>query len=153
MPPLSCAAALPITWQPPDYRGHMNQLSAEDRVIWLRFLARFADHYDGFAYDVPVGGLDCDQDDVSDELKRAWRYCTAKRIDVVGLRLGRPTIFEIRYQAGVSALGALLTYHYLFRTHNPTILDIPLRLITDHIASDTREAAEHYHIQVTELPE
>lgn len=152
VPPTTCYAALPIAWHPPEWRGHFPQLSLEDRLIWHRFLDHWATAYDCYAYDVAIGGLDCDDPHTPPALARAWRYCTAKRIDVLALRDGRPTIIEVRYQAGVSAVGALLVYRVLFREHNRGLPRAPLRLITDNIAPDTQRAAEHYGIEVTVLP-
>lgn len=147
-----CAGALPIAWYPGTWRGHFPQLSLEDRLIWSRWLDRHAHDFDAYAYDVAVGGLDCDDPDLPETTRRQWRYCTAKRIDVLAVRACAPTIIEVRYQAGVSAIGALLVYRYLFAEHNPTLDPAPLILLTDHIAPDTRRAAESYRITVTELP-
>lgn len=148
----SCQAALDIQWQAPTWRGHFPQLSLEDRLIWGRFLDREAPRYDAFAYDVPVGGLDCDDQDLPEAVRRQWRYCTAKRIDALGLRPDGVTLFEVRYQAGVSAVGALLVYDFLWREHNPALAPPVLRLLTDQIAPDTKRAAEAYRIAVTTLP-
>lgn len=147
-----CYAALPIAWQSPDFRGHFQQMSLEDRLIWHRWLDHHSRDFDCYAYDVAVGGLDCDSDDVPDNLKRTWKQCTAKRIDALGWNRRGPTIFEVRYQAGVSAVGALLAYAYLFHEHNPKLPRPALHLVTDNIAPDTRRAAEYYGIRVTVLP-
>jgi hypothetical protein len=148
----ACQAALPPSWRANSFRGHYPQLSAEDRPIWTRFLDAHADTFDRYAYDVPVGGQDCDQLDASEALKRQWRYCTAKRIDVLAQRGNTFTLIECRYQAGVSAVGALLVYRFLFTEHNPLLPTPNLLLLTDHIAPDTRRAAEHYGITVRTFP-
>lgn len=148
----SCRASLDIAWHPPNWRGHFPQLSLEDRLIWARFLDKYADDYDAYAYDVAVGGLDCDDPDLPEALRRQWRYCTAKRIDVLAVHHDRPTIIEVRYQAGTSAVGALLVYRFLFHELNPDCPNPPLRLLTDHIAPDTRRAASALGIDVLELP-
>lgn len=139
-------------WYPHTFRGHFQQLSAEDRLIWSRFLDAEGSTYDGYMYDVPVGGVDCDPADVPEAMRKAWRYCTAKRIDVLARYGVELTIFECRYQAGVSAIGALLTYGFLFREAFPE-LDAPdLRLLSDHMSADTIRAAEHFGIAVTLYP-
>lgn len=150
--PAHCYAALPFPWHPPTYRGHFPQMSVEDRLIWNRWLDHHADDFECYAYNVPVGGLDCDDPDTPEAVKTQWRYCTAKRIDVLAWGRPAPTIFEVRYQAGVSALGALLTYGFLFREHNPQLPRPRLHLLTDHIAADTARAAEHYGLRLTVLP-
>lgn len=148
----TCRAALPIQWRRHDWRGHFPQLSLEDRVIWGRWLTAHGADLDWYAYDVPIGGVDCDQQDAPEPIRRAWRYCTAKRIDVLGWHQGAATIFEVRYQAGVSALGALLTYSYLYREHNPHQRRPTLKLLSDTMSPDTIRAAQHYGITVHLLP-
>lgn len=127
-------------------------MSQEDRLIWSRFLDHHAGQYAEYAYDVPIGGADCDQLDLTDELRRAWKYCTAKRIDVLARARDTYAIIEVRYQAGVSAVGALLVYSVLFREHNPHLRRPALRLLTDTIADDTERAARHLGIDVTRFP-
>ena len=147
----TCRAALAIEWKPQGYRGTMQQLSAEDRPIWLRWLLSHEHAHEWYAYDVPIGGQDCDDPTLPEALRRQWRYCTAKRIDVLAQRGARFTIFEVRYQAGVSAIGALLVYAVLFAEHNPALAPPALHLITDAIAPDTRRAAEYYGITVSQV--
>lgn len=150
--PAACYAALPISWQPPTYRGHFQQMSLEDRLIWSRWLDTHGTRFDCYAYDVAVGGLDCDDDTLGEQYRRMWRYCTAKRIDVLAMKAGAPTIIECRYQAGVSAVGALLVYRHLFTEHNPHLPVPALLLLTDQIAPDTERAARALGITTTTLP-
>lgn len=148
MPPPTVQAALPIAWQDYGASGYMRQLSAEDRPIWTRFVNANPHAFDLIAYDVPIGGQDCDDQELPEYAKRQWRYCTAKRIDVLALRATAPTIIEVRYQAGCSAVGALLVYRVLYREHNPGSAYPTLLLLTDCIAPDTKRAAESYGITV-----
>jgi hypothetical protein len=148
----TCYAALPIGWQPPTYRGHFEQMSLEDRLIWSRWLDHHAHAFDCYAYNVYIGGADCDQLDLPQPVKDQWRSCTAKRIDVLGWRRGRAWIIEVRYQAGVSAVGALLVYRHLFAEHNPNLPAPALLLLTDNIATDTARAARALGIAIKLLP-
>jgi hypothetical protein len=147
-PPI--AAALPIQWQDYAPGGYQRQLSAEDRPIWNRFIHANPGAFDLIAYDVPIGGQDCDDPDTPEFTRRQWRYCTAKRIDVLALKGTAPTIIEVRYQAGCSAIGALLVYRVLYREHNPGSAYPTLLLLTDTIAPDTKRAAASYGITVLE---
>jgi hypothetical protein len=146
-------SALTPAWLPVSWAGNFPGMSREDRTLWRRYLRDHAHEWDAFAYNVTVGGLDCELPDVHAEVAAHWRYCTAKRIDALALKDGRPTIVEVRYQAGVSAAGSLLVYRELYHELVPPPPRAGLLLITDDIAPDTERACRALGIPTVRVPE
>jgi hypothetical protein len=142
---------LTVTWQPNAWRGNYPHLSSEDAPIWTKYLSTRGATWDEYAYDVAVGGQECPPDVPDDTMRQAWRFCTAKRIDVLARRRGARAIIEVRYQAGVSAVGALLVYKQLLTEDSPSLDPTHLLLLTDSIAPDTARAAQQLGIEVYRL--
>jgi len=59
-----------------------------------------------------------------------------RRIDAIGHRNGRATIFEITTSAGLTAIGQLQVYPQLYKTLNPLAKTEPPILIAETIQDD-----------------
>lgn len=143
---------LRISWLPVTWRGNYPHLSPLDREIWLRFLDQQASAWQAFAYDVAVGGQEAPPHITDKNLRDAWRFSTAKRIDVLGQRPGEVSIFEVRPDAQASALGHLLTYQHLYQLDNPSTTPTKLYLVTDNLADDVRSALTAHGITALVYP-
>jgi len=105
--------------------------------IWDRFLDRYPGYCDYYEYDIHVGeGID-----VSDRYPKAYvdmvRKLTQKRIDVVGFRNDLVFLFEVKPDAGLTALGELLAYMFYFSRKYKYDGVIRSVLVTDIIDPDT----------------
>lgn len=85
-----------------------------DVAVWDRFLDAHGFEYVGFRYDVHVGGEVVKQSAWTDKIFYMASWLAAKRIDAVGYKAGETTIFEVKPEAGVTAVGQLVTYKMLF---------------------------------------
>jgi len=76
---------------------------------------------------------------------------TQKRIDVVAERDGEVWIFEVKPDAGLSAIGQVLSYRVLYKQHFREERPIKLAIVTTRVDDDIREVAKEYGIVVYEL--
>lgn len=153
LPPPTLTALTPLHWLPHTWTGHPPGLSHEDRIIWHRYRTTANPPWHWYAYNVPIGGIECPDPTTPDALARAWTQCTAKRIDVLAYRHPHLAILELRHNAGVSAIGSLLAYRHLWRELNPRPPHPRLILITNSIAPDTLRAATRYRIHTITVPD
>ena len=122
-----------------------------EEKIWLRFLQIYGDQFQNYRYDVRVGK----GQDPGPRYEWKWRQLaimlTQKRIDVVAERNGDVWIFEVKPDAGLSAIGQVLSYRVLYKQHFREERPIRLAIVTTRVDDDIREVAEHYGIKVYEL--
>lgn len=85
-----------------------------DVEVWDRFLDQHGYEFVGFRYDVHVGGEVERQSDWTKKIFQMASWLAAKRIDAVGYKAGEVCIFEVKPEAGVTAVGQLVTYKMLF---------------------------------------
>lgn len=85
-----------------------------DVAVWDRYLDKFGHEFVGFRYDVHVGGEVERQSVWTQKIYHMASWLAAKRIDAVGYKAGETTIFEVKPEAGVTAVGQLVTYKMLF---------------------------------------
>ena len=121
--------------------------------LWERFLAIWGKNFEGFEYDVRVGkGVD-----PGAEYPEPWRslaiQLTQKRIDVVGRRDGIVYIFEVKPQAGLSALGQLLAYRILYRETFNYRGRLRLAVVTDRLNPDERLVYTRHLVEIYEVGE
>jgi hypothetical protein len=72
---------------------------------------------------------------------------TQWRIDAVGWLKGYPTLIEVKYRAGTTALGALLGYRHHFTAQYPQFPSPPLMLIAYRLQPNILGPLEAYNIQ------
>lgn len=119
--------------------GPFRRMHGNDLAIWSQYLMQGGNRLAPFEYDVPVGhGVRMPPDATAMQLKVAADL-TTKRIDVLAKRPTMTVIIEVKYRAGASAVGQLLTYGQLYRQDNPDAPPIVLLLVTDELQPDMRE--------------
>ena len=73
---------------------------------------------------------------------------TQWRIDAVGWLKGFPTLIEVKYRAGTTALGALLGYRHHFSAQYPQFPNPPLMLIAAKLQPNIAAPLQAYGIDV-----
>lgn len=111
----------PIEWQPVAATGYYRHLQRRDVETWERFIGKHGTEWDAVAYDVAVGGLEPQLENLSDAERTGWRYTTALKIDVLLKRGPLLTVAEVKPSGSVSALGAALCYPRLLAREHPAL--------------------------------
>lgn len=109
-----------------------------DVALWDRFLSKHGQYFDRFDYDVHVGigvrapgGLETAQ-------VQAISSLTQKRIDAVGYRDDEVWIFEVKPDAGLSALGQLVGYRWLWQREREVPGRLYTAVVTDNVNEDEK---------------
>lgn len=93
-------------------------------------------------FDVALGTGAPVPEGTAPDVARAWTRMTALRADVVVEFADRWLIAELRGHAGVSALGAVLSYIQLWRQDPPDPRPVDGVIVTDFLNGDVVFAAE-----------
>jgi len=119
--------------------------------LWERFLSLYGKDFKNFRYDIHVGrGVDPGPD-YDPKWRKLAIQLTQKRIDVVGERDGVVWIFEVKPDAGLSAIGQLLAYRALYRRDFNYTGEIKLAVVTTKVNADEFYLFNHYGIIVYEV--
>jgi len=130
-------------------RGKFPHLLAKEVVLWEKYLAKYQNDYTHFEYDVHVGkGVELGNE-TDPTLQKIALGLTRKRIDVVGHKEKSITLIEIKPDAGLSAMGQLMAYVYLYKIQFRPSKSILTHILSDIIDVDTRNAARAYGINWT----
>ena len=89
----------PVVFQPPALTGNYPHMSRRDAPLWERYLRAYAHLWQGFAYDVALGGLEVADPDADD----------AARLGSVGQALGYLLLAQREPWAGVPLIPCVLT--------------------------------------------
>ena len=73
---------------------------------------------------------------------------TQWRIDAIGWLRGQPTLIEVKYRAGTTALGALLGYRHHYTQAYPQFPNPPLMLIAKSLQPNIQDPLQAFGIQV-----
>lgn len=119
-----------------------------DVVLWERFMAEHPDFFESVEYDVHVGGAIDRSPWWSHEDVRTFSHLACKRIDVVGHTAGEIYIVEVKPEAGVAAIGQLISYELLYRKRFGATAPLVLCLITDFLTPDERWLTSELEIRV-----
>lgn len=103
--PVYPPSILPSSW-----KGNYPHMAKLDREVWERFLARYADQFSGFAYDVALGGRIIEGLELDEPTKLGWQYNTALKVDAIGFKDEEAWVIEVKPEANVAAFGAALAY-------------------------------------------
>lgn len=112
----------------------------KDIDIWDRFLKQYGAMWERYEYDIHVGGSVDVQPHWSNETIRMAKTLAAKRIDAIGYRSDQICIFEVKPEAGVTAVGQLVLYKMLYEKDYKPILPVVCRLVCENCLPDEREA-------------
>ncbi len=90
-----------------------------ETVIVRAWLTQDAAPGSRFAFDVRIGQGVTPPEDAPEYAKRFVRKTTRKRIDVVQFLDGRTSLWEVKIQANLGALGQMLGYKHLWEVEHP----------------------------------
>lgn len=141
----------PITRLPAGVVGHFPHMAKRDVEVWTRFLRGHADRFEGFSYDVAIGGRIIDLPGATDADRRGWQYSTALKIDALGWRPGEAWIIEVRPEATTSALGAALCYTLVAEREAITERRLIPTIVCESIQLDVRWVCEQVGVQIFEV--
>lgn len=125
-------------WYAPEWSRRPPGMTWEDWQPWQVFAAAQGKLWTHWAYNVRLYKGDPEPPIADPELDRQWRESTAMRIDAVGFRAGKYTIFEARRVSGWSAVGQLMGYQALWQLHYP---DLDLEAM--YLVTEKADAAMH----------
>jgi len=128
-------------------------MSPYEVLLWDAHLAREAGPEWEFFYDVRVGEGSVLPGVTAPEFVEAGRLLTQKRIDAVGRRPGEIWIYEVKPDAGLSALGQVLAYHDLYQRQFLPREPIRLAVVTDYTNPDERYLFARRGVAVYTYPE
>lgn len=112
-------------------------LLPSERQIWRAFIQREGQDYKPFEYDVHVGKASALWKTGNPNYDRMADALLKKRIDAVSKKENVLHIFEVKPDAGLSAIGQLLSYEVLYRQEFKYEGRIDLHLVTNLIDVDT----------------
>lgn len=138
----------PITWFPPTHRGHFPHMQKRDEEVWLRFLDAHAERFEAFAYDIALGGQTIEHPGAEPQDVKAWQYKTALKIDATGLREGEVHIIEVKPEAHVSALGAVVAYMLVMEREQAVAGTLRGAIVCEYAQPDVQWAAAQLSIAV-----
>jgi len=111
-------------------------MSPYESVLWDQYLFKFRDYFEGFEYDVRVGEGQISPGVTNPVYVEAGMKLTQKRIDAVGKRTGEVWIYEVKANAGLSALGQLIAYRDLYVRQFVPQATMTLAIVTDFMNRD-----------------
>lgn len=116
--------------------------------LWERYLADHAPEYDRFEYDVHVGPMWKRHLGLEPKWRRGAAAVYQKRIDAVGFRSDKVTIFEVKPRAGLAALGQVLGYIALYDEDFSPERDLDAVVITGLVDPAMRQLLDSHGIGV-----
>ena len=111
-------------------------MSAMEGQIFQKWLLKHENEYTGFDFDVRVGVGSIQTPKAGDKFEAGYKALTQKRIDVVAISDGDPTIIEVRPRADHTAVGNLMAYRVLFNTTFKA--DAKILVVSDSISEDDK---------------
>lgn len=130
-------------------RRRFPHLLPKEVVLWNKFLDKHQDEYLYFEYDIHVGQGAEIPEDIDPMIRKIALGLTRKRIDVTAHKANSITLIEIKPDAGLSAMGQLLAYLYLYTVQFRPTKKVLTHIVSDVIDVDTRNAARAYGINWT----
>lgn len=141
MPP-DLGPAFPLTWD-----GRPPHMAASDLPLWILARPQLQRGVTAWYYDAAVGEGNPPANITIDDLASAYWRLTRKRIDAVGRRADAWLIVEVRPNAGLGALGSLITYRSLWDRDPPDTLPTEAWLVSDRLEPDTIRTATNWGLR------
>lgn len=107
-----------------------------DVDLWERFIEKHPEFFQQVEYDVHVGGTIDVLEWWTDEDRRNFSWLACKRIDVVGHKGGKVWLIEVKPEAGLSAIGQLISYRLLYERRFAPTAPLVMCLVTDSLTPD-----------------
>lgn len=122
-------------------------LHDEDRIIWERFIEKYPDAYDAVIYNQHCGSGTKIPEGMQENIARDGKLLTQWKVDVVAFKGNSIDIVELKPNAGLSALGQVIGYAYLYvRDCAPGTKPTPM-LVTNFERPDMREIAGKHGVK------
>ena len=122
-----------------------------DKYLWDRFLELHGDYFERFDYDIRVGEGIGELEGYPENIRRAAKMLTQKRIDAVGYRGSEIWVFEIKPHAGLSAIGQVIAYETLWNKDFPDRPVTYKAIVTDRTDNDIRLLCREQGIRLYEV--
>jgi len=135
----------------PDWQGRPPGMSRRDRVLWTRFQAKYSGLWLRVYHNCRVGLKETEQPAKGSGECPAWSLYTMPRIDAVVETSNTYVSIEVRPGAGRAALGAALTYKYLFERDPFNGKAIIAAVVTDRLTEIYREIYKHFKVLAFEV--
>lgn len=136
------------TRYPPEKLAKYPHMFPRDIKIWERFLDKVGHLYDSFSYDVKVGTGRPEDPNWSENIKRMNYILSTFRIDAIGHQGSEITLFEVKPDAGPSAIGQILCYGELYESGRPTLKTARLAIITNRATPDINHLCNVFNIKL-----
>lgn len=135
---------------PRSWRG----ISADEAGLLVAHVSRAVPRVDELYTDVVVGCVPADEyHGVGQVHHDLWGSMHPLRIDAVVWAGGRWFIVELKADAGYTALGQLLTYHFWGGLVDERLAGAGLVVVTDECQAVSRPVFEHFGVAVVEYPD
>jgi len=135
----------------PDWQGRPPGMSRRDRVLWTRFQAKYSGLWLRVYYNCRVGLTEAEQPAKGSGEFPAWTVYTLPRIDAVVETSNTYVSIEVRPGANRGALGAALTYKYLFEKTPINRKVIIAAVVTDKLTDIYLEIYRHFKVLAFEV--
>jgi hypothetical protein len=132
--------------------GRYTHMVPDEIAIWERWLAGEGADLGPYDYDVQVGDPIQLPLGASDLEMNVAKALTRKRIDAISYDARSTTIYEVKKRAGLSTVGQIKGYAFLWRNEHPDNVPLHLIIVTDSTSAQTREYATAEGVQIKELP-
>lgn len=120
---------------------------------WDQYIDRYGLPEGDVEYDVHLGeGAPVDSS-WPEWMVRMVKVLSTHRVDVIVERPGEVLIIEVKYVAGMGALGQLLGYEALWLQERGTDRPVRLLLVCERLEADMMAAFNFYEVAVIELGE
>jgi hypothetical protein len=144
-------AVYPPQLLPAGFRGVYPHMARRDTEVWTRFLDAHASEYNGFAYDVAIGGWKIEGLALTEADQLGWQYNTALKVDACGVTAAEVHVIEVRPEATVSALGAALTYTMVLEREEVFALPMRPMVVCLTMQTDVEWACRQLGIEVVKV--
>ena len=119
-----------------------------DVKIWERWLKLYRDQWTDYQYDIHLGEVEPIYETKPINIMNLARAVLRKRIDVVARKDDEIWIFEVKPDAGLGAIGQLVSYEVLYRKKFKPTERIRLALVTDRLDRDILAVCEEKGIEM-----
>ena len=135
-------------WLPAGHTRRPRGMTWDDWSPWQKFMKTPEASTYVYVYDVELRVAQAPAGEPDPAMIEMWERNNARRIDAVGLRNNKVTLFEARRTVGPSALGQLRTYAGLWLIFFPDHPIDELVIVTDRIPDELRAIARLDKIKV-----
>lgn len=123
---------------PYGHRYKYPHMKPRDVAIWERFIEALPNAYEECIYDQPLGNGETVPEGTDPEIAKDWKVLTQWKVDVVGYYNGSVDVIEVKPDAGISAIGQVKSYAYLFDQLDGDAKPVRPVIVTDRERPDMR---------------